>query len=238
MKNALVVLLFMTSIIGHALGAARDENLPPGKQMNRIGWIQIPLADPFHMVVCSKTVQKELGITQKQLTQLKEMEPLFRSELRELSYGNDQQSRDTIQRHMNAARSGMGRILNPTQLKRLRQLLLQLHGPCSVVSDPKLSGFLKITDQQAKEINSILDALVAKSSRIYMLQYKENEQTAGLKQPGVAVKQKHMQRLLQRLNTKVYKLLSDEQRKIYKKAEGKPFDFKLEDDPSCLDGAR
>jgi hypothetical protein len=139
---------------------------------------------------------------------------------------------------MDAARSGMGRILNPNQLKRLRQLLLQLHGPCSVVSDPKLSGFLKITDQQAKEINSILDALVAKSSRIYMLQYKENEQTAGLKQPGVAVKQKHMQRLLQRLNTKVYKLLSDEQRKIYKKAEGKPFDFKLEDDPSCLDGAR
>ncbi|MGD9189716.1 MAG: hypothetical protein PVI89_15965 [Desulfobacteraceae bacterium] len=238
LKNALIIFLLIKLMIGHALGAARDENLPPGKNMNRVGWIQIPFADPFHLIVCSKGVRKELGITRKQLSQFRKMEPLFRSELRELSYQNDHKSRNTIQRHIDAARNGMGRILNPTQLKRLRQLLLQLHGPCSVVNDPKLASILKITDRQAKEINTILAALAAKSDQVYTLHKKENQQTAGTQTPHVGTKQKQMQQLLQSLNSKVYSLFSDEQKKIYKAAAGEPFGFKLEEDPVCLDDSR
>lgn len=206
--------------------------------MNKVAWIQIPLADPFHLIACSKGVRKELGISQKQLSQLREMEPLFRTELRELSYHKDRKSLNAIQRHIEAARNGMGRILDPAQLKRLRQLLLQLHGPCSVVKDQKLSALLKISDQQAKEINSILQALAAKSNQIHTQQQKNNQQAAVSSLSGIAAKQSQMQQVLQDLNSKVYKLFNDEQKKNYREAVGEPFEFRLEDDPACLDDSQ
>lgn len=233
-KNTSAVILAMQLILGQALGAARDENLPPGKHMDAVGWIQVPLADPFHLVVCSTGVQKELKITKEQLSQFRDMEPLFRSELRELSYSRDQQSESHIQRHIKAAREGMGRVLGPDQLKRLRQLLLQLHGPCSVMNDPKLAALLKITDQQAKAINSILRALAVESEQIYSKQQKNHRPTAESSISNVAAKQKQMQQLLHTLNEKVFDLFSAEQKRIYKNAEGKPFEFKLEDEPACL----
>jgi hypothetical protein len=220
---------------GHALGAARDENLPPGKQMNRVDWIEIPLADPFHLVVCNQGVQKELEITKEQLRQFRDMEPLFRSELRELSYAKGPETNGDIQQHIETARDGMGRILGPGQIERLHQLLLQLHGPCSVMNDPKLSSLLKISDQQARKMNNILHVLAAKSERIYAQKKRNNQQADGARVRDVAGKQKQMQQILQSLNREVYSLFSDEQKIIYKKAEGKPFEFKLEKEPDCFD---
>jgi acylphosphatase len=235
LKNTLVVILSMQIILCYALGAARDETLPPGKNMNMVDWIQIPMADPFHLIVCSKDVQKELRITQEQLSQFQDMEPLFRSELRELSHLKDQKPRDDIQQHIQAAREGMGRILDVRQQGRLRQLLLQLHGPCSVMNDPKLSVLLKITDQQVNKMKSILHALETKSEQMYTQQRKNNRQTAESGLIGVTTKQQQMKQLLQSLNRKVYSLFSDKQKRIYVEAEGEPFEFKLEDDPVCLD---
>ena len=234
-KNTSAVILSMLIIICHALGAARDENLPPGKNMNMVDWIQIPMADPFHLIVCSKAVQKELRITQEQLSQFRDMEPLFRSELRELSHLKKQKPLDDIQRHIQAARDGMGRILDVRQQRRLHQLLLQLHGPCSVVTDPKLSELLKISDQQVKKMKSILHTLKAKSGQIYTQQQKNNQQPAESALRGVTTSQIQMEQLLQTLNGKVYNLFSDKQKIIYVEAKGEPFEFNLENDPACLD---
>jgi hypothetical protein len=234
-KYTLVFLLSMQILSGRALGTSRDETLPPGENTKRVEWIQIPFADPFHLIVCSKRVRKELGITRQQLSQFEKMEPLFRSELRELSYRHGQQSENDIQRHIDAARNGVGRILEPAQIKRLRQLLLQLHGPCSVAKDPELSALLKITEQQERSIDSILDGLTAKSSRIYTSKQKDNAQANDLQLSGSAAEQLQMQQVLQNLNDEVYKLFSDEQKEIYEKAQGKPFEFTREGAPSCLD---
>jgi hypothetical protein len=163
------------------------------------------------------------------------MEPLFRSELRKLSHLKGQRPHDDIQRHIQAARDGMGRILDVRQRGRLRQLLLQLHGPCSVINDPKLSVLLEVSDQQAEKIKSILHALEAKSEQIYTQQQKNNRQPAESDFIGATAKQQQMKQLFQSLNRKVYSLFSDKQKKIYEKAEGEPFEFKLEDDPACLD---
>lgn len=234
-KNISAVIITMQLISIPVLGAARDQNLPPGKHMDEVDWIQMPLADPFHLVVCNQGVQKELEITKEQLSQFRVMEPLFRSELRELSHRKDPESNKDIQRHIDTARDGMGRILDSSQIERLRQLLLQLHGPCSVVSDPKLSTLLKITDQQAEKMNEILHVLEAESDRIYAQEQKNSRQTPEASFHNAEVKQKQMQQLLQTLNRKVYSLFSEKQKRIYKDAEGEPFEFKLEKDPACLD---
>ena len=234
-KSASIVILAIKLILSPALAVDRNENLPPGEHMDRIEWIEVPMADPFHLIVCSKSVQKELGITREQLNQFREMEPLFRSELRDLSYRKNQNPKNDIQRHMDMARDGMDRILNPDQLKRLRQLLLQLHGPCSILNDPKLFRLLKITEQQEKKMNSILHALMAKSEQIYaQRQNSKGQIVESVPAPSEASNQKQMQHLLRILNSKVYRLLSDEQKKIYKAAEGKPFEFRLESNPACL----
>jgi hypothetical protein len=211
-----------------AQGAQRDDRLLPGENMEMVEWIRIPKADPFHLVVCSKGVQKELGLTRDQVRQLWDMEPLFRSELRELTYGTDQKSRKKIQRHMKMARSGMDRILKPNQLKRLRQLLLQLHGPSSAMNDHRLCRLLKLTDRQAEEMKSILQALRDKSEQVYTPQPDGNRKTA----PSPS-RQKQMQHLLQVLNRRVFELFSDEQKKIFREAEGEPFDFTLECNAAC-----
>jgi Spy/CpxP family protein refolding chaperone len=208
-----------------AQGAQRDDRLPPGENMEMVEWIQIPRADPFHLVICSKAVQRELGLTRDQVTQLWDMEPLFRSALRELTYGADQKSRKDIQRHKKLARSGMDRILKPEQLKRLRQLLLQLHGPSSAMNDHHLYALLKLTDRQAEKMKSLLQALRDNSEQVYHDQEKAQSCT----------RQKQMQYLLQTLNRKVFELFSEEQKNIYREAEGKLFDFKLESDSSCHD---
>jgi hypothetical protein len=219
---------------GRALGSARDETLPPGENTERLEWIEVPFADPFYLISCSKAVQKELGVTPKQLDQLQSMEPLFRSELRELSYRKDPVSQNGIQRHINAARNGIGRILKRDQLKRLRQLLLQLHGPCSVVKDSRLSALLKITDRQAREIDSIVHGLKVKSKRINLPGRNDNGQARESSASDASAKQIQMQQLLKSLNSEVYKVFSDEQKNLYKKAKGEPFEFKREEDTGCL----
>jgi hypothetical protein len=231
------IALFLSTqiVIGQAMGAARDETLAPGKNAKKVEWIQVPFADPFHLIVCSKSVQKELGVTRRQLSQFREMEPLFRSELRELSYRKDQQSENEIHQHIEAARNGLGRILDPVQLKRLRQLLLQLHGPCSVAKDPNLAALLKITDEQSRKIDSILDALRTNSGRMDTVKREDDSAATNSPVPDGSAKRRQMQQLLRSLNSEVYKLFSDEQKRIYAKAEGQPFEFNFKEAPACLE---
>ena len=223
---AAVMMMLVASTPAQA--AQRDDHLPPGENMEMVEWIQIPMADPFHLVICSKSVRKELGLTRDQVNRLWDMEPLFRSELRELTYRTDQKSREDIQQHMKMARNGMDRILTPEQLGRLRQLLLQLHGPSSAMNDHRLYELLKLTDRQVEEMKSILQALRDNSAKVYAPQQEDHRKKA--QSPS---RQKQMQHLLRTLNVKVFELLSDEQKKIYRNAEGEPFDFTLESDSAC-----
>jgi hypothetical protein len=198
----------------------REEIRPVGPNDIRIPWVQLPGADPFTLLGYSKEVQNDIGLTQKQLDNLMQMERLFRSELYELSYSKEQKNaKEKIANHIRIAQDGMARILTPIQLKRLEQILLQIHGPCNLrLNDDQLSARLQITDLQKSQIKDICFKFAKENRNIYTEQFsKKNTKQAP---PCKTIKE------LQGLNSQIFSLFTDKQREIYAKELGRPFKFK------------
>ncbi len=233
LRSALIIIVItMNGIILYhyprcAVAGEMHEELSPGPNVNKIPGGHIPGADPFHLLKENKNVREEIQLTQEQMKKIMEMERMFRSELRELSYQKD--SADTqaeIARHLEAARNGMSRILTPVQIERLKQLLLQLQGPCAVILDDQLASKLQITALQINTINKICRSF---DGRIHSGKANKTIEDEGIPLFPDKISpedREEIQQSLRRANDKVISLFTDEQKETYFKAEGTPFSFK------------
>lgn len=155
---------------GNALGQDRSfPDPPPRPEMPRPEFEQpdpsiagapgaaMPGADPFQLLENSPQVQADLGLTEGQLRNLHLAASNFRSKLQELSHPkpgeSPDQARAAIQEHLQSTRLMIQRELNPKQLDRLQQIMLQLEGPCLAILDPKLGQQLGFSATQARTLN-------------------------------------------------------------------------------------
>lgn len=149
-------LIFLNPVV---LFAQNPNDLPrniqstPGPLANNIPGASMPGADPFHLLMNSREVQQDMNLTDTQIRHLSSIGRRFRSTMRESSY----HSNDEVTQQIESGQQMIGRVLTPKQIDRLRQIMLQIEGPCNIMSDTRDLDRLGIQpdSSQAQQIQSI-----------------------------------------------------------------------------------
>jgi hypothetical protein len=104
-------------------------------------------------------------------------------------------------------------FLKAEQVKRLHEISLQQRG-ANALSDPEVAKKLKVTDEQAAKVKTILADSQSEMRELF--------QSAGDDRQAAMTK---VQALRKETNTKVLALLTDSQKKTWKEMTGEPFEL-------------
>ena len=225
-------------------GAERRPDPPPREQMPRPEWevpgpmlaeapgAQMPGADPFHLLLNSTEVQSDLGLTQDQLERLARAARNFRTKLQELSYPRPgvpkEQAQSAIQSHVMDTRGMIARELNPEQLARLQQIMLQLEGPCLAVVDPQLGQQLSITRDQGRAIGEVCRARAAQMRQAFHPPASKTDVCAQM-----AVNRDQIELIRARSDEQVMTLLSPQQKSMFVRMTGRRINLQPPMPPEC-----
>lgn len=168
-------------------------------------------------------VQKELKLTEEQIADYKKfsdgIQETMREKFQEL-IGLDEKERDAkIKELMTSISADCMKAVKLTadQSKRLKQIGLQAQG-AEAYSDPEVQKALKLTDKQKEEIKTIQkDAQKDMEDMFRDLQGGDRQEIA-----------KKMQEHQKATNQKVVAVLSEDQKKAWKKLVGAPFELKMQ----------
>lgn len=145
----------------------RPEWQAPGPTMPGMPGGGLPDADPFHLLVNSREVQADLALSKDQLERLRRAEREFRTEMTDMTRpGPGEQLaeiRAHIDEHIRSTRAIIARELTPEQLRRLRQILFQIEGPCMVMWDDQLARDLALSSDR---LNTVAQMCQNRATRI------------------------------------------------------------------------
>lgn len=190
----------------------------------------LPGADPYHLLMHSRGVQKELGLTAEQIHRLYRADRDFRSGMRDLepsqdgvaSNGNPVAQREQIERHLQKTKGVIAKVLTPEQSRRLLEISFQINGPCLILMDPGLAAPLAFTPEQKSQVQSLCGRMAdqMRDSLGGLEGGDAAERCVALKE-----KRRQMQELREETNRHIRDLLTEKQTATYAKLVGKPFEF-------------
>ncbi len=169
------------------------------------------------------SVQKELGLDDKQVEKAKELADKTREEMQgkfQDLQGLDQAERRTkmqeINREVNASTiKAAGEFLKGEQIARLKQVHRQVQGVMAF-NDPEVAQKLNLTDAQKNDIRAIEEA--AREKRPSQEDFQSDREAA----------MKKVQEINKESLAQVTAKLNDEQQKTWKELIGAPFEIKYE----------
>lgn len=176
------------------------------------------------MLMANEGVQKELKVTDEQKGKLKELGDKLRTKiqeefgkLRDLKEEERREKGRELGRQLNEETyKALGEILQPEQLKRLKQIDWQQQG-ARAFGNPEIQKNLKITDEQKEKLKTIGEESGKKFGEIFQ-NAQGNREEAG----------KKMAELRKETLEKTMGVLSDDQKKAWKEMTGEPFEVKFE----------
>jgi hypothetical protein len=169
-------------------------------------------------------VQKELGLDSAQLEKVtkyvEEARAKQRDERQKLQDLPDDERRQKGQELMRASaeetQKALKDLLKPAQLQRFNQISLQQRGVMAF-ADPEVRSKLKLSDDQAQEVQSIVTAFGTESREIFQSNQGNFEEA-----------RKQLEPLRKAKFDKVMSLLNSDQKQTYKELTGEPFEVKFE----------
>ncbi len=174
------------------------------------------------MLVNNEAVQKELKLTEEQVTKgkeaLQEITEKFREEMtkaRELEGDEQRQKmREIGTKQAEETYAALEKAWKPEQVKRLKQIGVQQQGLQAFMS-PAVDKTLKLTDEQKEKVQGLMGEM--------------REETQGLFGGGgdPAEAMKKMTTIRKEFTTKGVALLTPEQAKEWKDLTGDPFDVPM-----------
>lgn len=117
-----------------------------------------------------------------------------------------------------AAYRDLEKILTPAQVRRLRQIEIQVNGPAAF-QRPDVAAALKLTDAQKQKVGRILDDAAAKSRQI-----TKELRLVRSDSPEAGVILKKLDAVRTAAADDIQKELTEEQRAAWKELTGAPFD--------------
>ncbi len=164
-------------------------------------------------------VQKELNITEQQTQQLQQLLQQQREQMQalmpQLRDATPEQRQKMMEQISQKWDEALGKVLQPAQKSRLRELELQWQGSMAL-SRPDVAKELKLTEQQQKKIQDIRTQYWQKQMQLFQ-QRDPNADMQALMQQG--------QQLRQQMDKEILAVLTAEQQEQWKKMQGKPFQF-------------
>ncbi|MCS7308798.1 MAG: hypothetical protein NZ741_01125, partial [Armatimonadetes bacterium] len=140
----------------------------------------------------------------------------MREMMQQMRDATPEQRQQLMQQAMQGWDEGLGKILQPNQKARLRELQLQAEGTFALMR-PDVAKELNLSEEQKKKIGDI------------MQQYRQRQMQ--LWQPGADPNEdrqarfQQMQQLRQQMDKEILGVLTPQQQEQWKKMQGKPFQF-------------
>jgi hypothetical protein len=156
----LAVVLNWTPFANAQFKANDEGNLPPPSMIGLPGASRYG-TDPLHLLQTAK-VKKELNITDEQSSQLAKIADKYHREAAsKLGNGrteglNAQSIRQTGDKLIESSRQEVSAVLNPAQLNRLKQILVQVNGPESL-QDKEVAKQVGFTAGESEKLKKLLD---------------------------------------------------------------------------------
>jgi hypothetical protein len=197
----------------------RDELAVPGPAIDRANGAMRPGADPFSMLVTNAAVQADLGLTPEQVRHLEDTGVLFRTQQSELANSAVPSAKAELERHQWLGRGAVARVLTPAQLQRLREIMLQIHGPCLLLEEGDLGRELDITPDQSERLRGECHRLAT-----------EIRNSFGSKGPGqatctvIAANRSVIEEKRAKANAHLVELLTAEQQQALQRLQGQHFE--------------
>jgi membrane protein involved in colicin uptake len=168
------------------------------------------------MLVDQKSVQEEIKLTDDQVAKAKkvteDVRKKYDDDLKAARKDKDREKSAAIGKKIaEETNKGLTDVLKPDQLKRIKEIELQLGG-LRALSRDEVTKALKLTDKQLDELKGRGDDL-AKESRDLFKEKGGFEKVRTMSMEAAA---------------KFVSTLSDDQKKIYKEMTGKKFEGKIE----------
>jgi hypothetical protein len=162
----LATALSLTPFVNAQIKSLKEETAPPPQSMVGLPGASRFGTDPLHLLQTAK-VKQELKITDDQSAKLAKVAGKYDQEaasklgsvqLQGLSgqqkVGKEQEVRDTGDKLIESSRKEVSSILNPDQLNRLKQILLQVNG-AEALQDKEVAKQVGITPEESAKIEKI-----------------------------------------------------------------------------------
>lgn len=176
------------------------------------------------MLLTNKSVHEELKATEDQVSKLQAFAEDFRAKQREAFRGFQDMPQEERQAKVREMQESLGKgvaeILKPEQVKRFRQIELQM-ASAQALNMPRVANALKLTDEQKEKVRDIVQEGGEQMRAIF--QGAQDDREGAMKKMAELRKSTH---------EKAVKLLTDEQKKSYDELLGKPFEVKFEPRPN------
>jgi hypothetical protein len=162
-------------------------------------------------LLTQKSVQEELKLSEDQIKKATELQEKMRGSFnfKDLKDKGREEIQKALEERAKESDKAAAEILKPEQLKRVKQIVLQLRGS-QAFADSAVVEELKLTAEQKEKIQAIQKE-AAESTRS-LFQGGANEET-----------RKKVEELRKATTEKVTALLSDEQKSKWKERTGEPF---------------
>jgi Spy/CpxP family protein refolding chaperone len=177
-------------------------------------------------------IKKEINLTEEQAAKIKAIGDQFRQRVRALVSGLNlgemepeerekklDQIKGQLEKEVGVARNEVGEVLTPEQLKRFKEITLQIYG-FGILSYEHFIQELKLTPDQQAKLKKLRDDTWAKMR----INLKVPQKGADNRQI-IAANRKRMDQILQESNAKALAILTPEQQKILETLKGKKFEF-------------
>jgi hypothetical protein len=139
----------------------RQQGEMPGPLIGEVPGAELPGADPFQLLLNSFEVQHELKLTQDQLHRLQLAARNFRTQAQALTSPSPgsppERTHTAIEIQMMDTRAMIARELQPEQLARLQQIMLQLEGLCLAIADSQIGQSLGLLDDQWHRLRTVCE---------------------------------------------------------------------------------
>lgn len=181
------------------------------------------------LLLSNKGVKKEIKLTNEQSDKVqkivREVFDKYQPDLRKARADRDQKQfgklmLDSTVETRERVNKALPDILEPDQLKRLKQIQLQVNGLLSFAK-PEIQKELKLTDQQKEQIKKIGDGLKIDIAEVF-----KDVSSAPLRKLPEATRKART--LNDEATRKALDTLDEEQKKKWKDMTGEKFDFKLD----------
>jgi signal transduction protein with GAF and PtsI domain len=163
-------------------------------------------------------VQKEIELTDDQKAELQKIEEQSRARMRELFQGGGQDREAARQRFEQARQEtekAIEGVLLPNQVKRLKEIRLQVVGIAGALMDQGVRKELGVTEEQAQKIREAVQKVM--------------EDMRGQRQQGERPSAEQMQQRMQEMRTKmaeaVMAQLTEEQKNKWNQMIGEKFEI-------------
>jgi hypothetical protein len=176
------------------------------------------------MLAGQASVQKELKLTEDQVSKVKELDAKARASRQGLVKRNQKERQQSDQELAKANEKALAGMLTPEQSKRLRQIAVQVKGALFVLHRPnntaetEVAQAVGLTDEQRQRISAVWEDFQASSKQL--LRAGAGGGNIIFATPEAI---KKVQALSSKFDAEVVALLTDEQKRKWKDLIGEPF---------------